>query len=302
MNLFANIRYFKGKQVKPYLTDRSNMAKLIIITAVFSLVFINSYKPFNSEQWVNLSPTYYFVLSFLLVLIGILVLAVSRYLMYRLVRKHSMYYAEYALWVFLEIVVLAGFYTLFALILDDNLNFWNWADVITVFRDANINTFLIVLLPYAFSWMYFSYSEKRDRLKELENGIMFRKRSAVFQFKDEKGEMRFSVPLENIVYLEAADNYVEINYLNQGKLSQELLRNSLKRVAQELVQTPIQRCHRSYMVNFDHVVAMRRNGMEIDIELDVQNIKKIPVSRSYSDDAITAFLQYSQDGNAYKVE
>ncbi|MBP5259842.1 MAG: LytTR family transcriptional regulator [Paludibacteraceae bacterium] len=279
------------------------MAKLIIITALFSLVFINSYKPFNSEQWVEgNSQTYYFILSFLLVLIGILVLAVSRYLMYRIVRKHSMYYAEYALWVFLEIVVLAGFYTLFALILDDDLLFWDWKSIITVFRDANINTFLIVFIPYAFSWMYFSYSDKRDRLKELENGIMFRKRSAVFQFKDEKGEMRFSVPMEHIVYLEAADNYVEINYLNQGKISQELLRNSLKRVAQDLVQTPVQRCHRSYMVNFDHVVALRKNGDEIDIELDVPNIKKIPVSKSYSDDAIMAFLQYSQEAGGNKVE
>lgn len=299
MGWVSDMRVFRGGKVKPYLTDRSNMAKLIIFTALFSLVFIISYRPLKLEPWADNTPAYFFVSS-LLVLLGILVLALSRYMMYRFVRKHSLYYVEYVIWIVLELVVLAGFYTLFALILNDELSFWNWNDVVTVFREANVNIFLIVFVPYAFSWMYFSYSDKRDRLKELENFIMYRRRGAAVQFRDEKGVMRFSAPLESIVYIESADNYIIIHYLNQGELAEEWLRASLRRVSGELEQTPVRRCHRSYMVNFDHVVALRKNGEEVDLELDVPGVKKIPVSRSYSDDATMAFLQYSQDGSAYE--
>ena len=283
----------KGGKVEAYLTNKGNLVKLVIFTAVFSLIFINSYKPFDSSSWYQETSSFgYFLASFFIVLTGVLVVAFSRFLMYRFVRKHTLYYAEYLLWLLCEIIILSGFYTLYAIVLRDDLSFWSMESIITIFKEANINTILIIAIPYAFSWLYFSYSDKKERLKYFENG-QFAREQAILQFKDEKGEMRFSVSASNIVFIEAADNYVEINYLNQGKLAKHLLRNSLKRVAEELNETSIQRCHRSYMVNFIHITSIRKNGDEVDLEMDIPDVKKIPVSKSYSDCTTEAFLLYS---------
>ncbi|HPG55135.1 MAG TPA: LytTR family transcriptional regulator DNA-binding domain-containing protein [Candidatus Enterocola sp.] len=282
----------KGKSVNKYLITKNNLIRLIAFTAVFSLAFINLYKPFNSEKWYPVSSVGYFAFSFILVLTGIIVIAISRYVMYRFVRKHSLYNTEYALWIVLEIVALSGFYTLYTIAVRDDLNFWSWEDIITVFKDASINTFLVIFLPYTVSWLFFSYTDKKGRLKQLENSVLHPE-PTIIQFHDEKGELRFSVSSENIIYLEAADNYVEINYLKQGKITQHLLRNSLKKLSSELDKTAIRRCHRSYMVNFEHVIALRRNNDEIDLEIDVPDIKKIPVSKTHGDETTEAFMAFS---------
>lgn len=280
------------RSVDHYFVDKRNLVRLVIFTAVFSLAFINIYRPFNSEAWVEYTPVGYFMMSCALVLTGIAVLAVSRTLMYKFVKKHSLYYTEYILWVFLEIVALSGFYTLYVIYFRDDLQFWSWEDIILVFKDISITTFMIILLPYSVSWLFFSYVDKRDNLIELENRLN-RNENIIVQFKDEKGELRFSVSSDSVIFLEAADNYVEINYLNQGKVTQHLLRSSLKKMEAELENTPIRRCHRSYMVNFEHVTALRKNNGELDMEMDVAGIKKIPVSKTYSDETTEAFLLFA---------
>lgn len=283
----------KGKAVDNYMTDKSNLVRLIMFTAIFSLCFINLYRPFNSTMWYNVSSVKYFLFSSLLVLVGILVIAFSRFLMYRFVRKHSLYYMEYALWIVAEVVVLSGFYTCMTIAVNENLSWWSWHDVIEVFKNANINTFLVIFLPYTVSWLYFSYEDKKTRLRRIEENITPQKENAVLQFRDEKGEIRFSVASDKVIFIESADNYVTINYENNQKITKFMLRNTLKRVAHELGNSPIKRCHRSYMVNFAHVVALRRRNDEIDLELDVVDVKQIPVSKTYADEMTEAFLLYS---------
>lgn len=282
----------RKRPVDRYFVDKQNMIRLIVFTGIFSLAFINLYKPFNSEGWAEYTPVGYFMMSFVLVLTGIAVLAISRTIMYKFVKTHSLYYVEYALWVFLEIVALSGFYTLYVIYFRDDLDFWNWEDIAIVFKDISLNTFMVILLPYSVSWLFFSYVEKRDNLAELQSRLGSGEKPVV-QFKDEKGELRFSVSSENVVFLEAADNYVEINYLNQGKVVKHLLRTTLKRLSEDVENTSIRRCHRSYMVNFEHVTALRKNNGELDMELDVPGIKKIPVSKTYSDETTRAFLIFA---------
>lgn len=286
----------KRRYVNRAFFDKHNLIRLVVFTAVFSLAFINIYRPFNSDDWLKYSPVGYFMMSFILVLTGIVVLAVSRTVMYHFVKKHSLYYTEYILWVFLEIVALAGFYTAYVIYLRDDLHFWSWADIVMVFKDASINTFMVVLLPYTVSWLFFSYVDTRDNLEELERRMSVDEK-LIIQFKDDKGELRFSVPCVNIIFLEASNNYVEINYLNQGKVVQHVLRSSLKKLGPDLAKTPIRRCHRSFMVNFEHVTALRKNNGDLDMEMDIPNIKKIPVSKSYSDETTEAFLIFAGRGN-----
>ena len=107
-----------------------------------------------------------------------------------------------------------------------------------VFNDSAVNTSLVLLLPYSVLHLYFSYKEKERQLRLLEeNQTEAAVRQSVFSFYDEKNELRLSVKRSNLLYLESADNYVCIWYLNKGQLTKFMLRNSLKAIEESLADT-----------------------------------------------------------------
>ena len=119
-------------------------------------------------------------------------------------------------------------------------------------------------------------------------------RSKVLQFADEKGEVRFTVIASSVIYLKAADNYVSIYYQNNGKLTEYVLRNSLTRLTEQLTDSSIHRIHRSYMVNFGHVMALRKTPDGIVLEMDVTDAEPLLVSKTFAGDVTTLFLRYSK--------
>jgi DNA-binding LytR/AlgR family response regulator len=102
-------------------------------------------------------------------------------------------------------------------------------------------------------------------------------------FRGEKGILRFSVKREDLLYLEAADNYVLIHYLDRDKQLKYMIRTTLKRIEQEFPAKNLVRCHRSFIINIDHVRTIRREkeGLIINFESPV-NIT-VPISKTYLD-------------------
>lgn len=108
---------------------------------------------------------------------------------------------------------------------------------------------------------------------------------------DEKNELRLTIKRENLLYIESADNYVYIWYLNKGQVSKFLLRNSLKSLEDRFNGTQVMRCHRSYMVNFDNVSMIRREKDGIYVEFSHAGVENIPVSKTYAAAVTQAFLK-----------
>ena len=282
-------------RVSSYMTSNKNNIKLILFTAVFSLCFINIYRPFDSTKWYNISSFYYFVYSSLLVLTGILVIAASRYAMSRFIKRNKLHNIEYFLWVVVEILILSIIYTIYTIAARPELTWWHFSDVIIVFEQINLKTILVIILPYIVSWLYFSNEDKRKKIRSILEKEKTVLPNALLQFRDENDELKFSAKTGNIVLLESADNYVEITYLNQGVPTKFLLRNTLKRLSNTSLQnSPIKRCHRSRMVNFAHVEALRKQPNGLYLEIDIPNIQMISVSKSYQDDVTEFFLHYKE--------
>ena len=95
-------------------------------------------------------------------------------------------------------------------------------------------------------------------------------------------------------YRNDAHNNISIFYKNNDKVAEYLLRNSMKQMTELLTNTSIQRIHRSYMVNFAHVVALRKAPIGISLELDVAHLENMPVSKTFAGDVTEAFLRYSK--------
>ena len=277
-----------GHKIPAYIYEKSNIVRLVLLTALFALVFINIYKPFSSSNWYPVSEFKFFVFSSLIILTGVLVVVISRIVMYYWGRKHVVSVGGYSLWILLEIFFMSLFYTIYTLVLNPEREY------LSVFKESAINTSLVLLLPYSALHLYFSYQEKERQLRLLEEDrAEAANKLSVFSFYDEKYELRLSVKRTNLLYIESADNYVCIWYLNKGVLTKFMLRNSLKAIEESLAETNVLRCHRSYMVNFDQVKVIRREKDGVYLELGVEKVPDIPISKTYSEKVTHWFMTYS---------
>ena len=281
-------------KIPAYLYEKSNVVRLILLTATFALLFINIFQPFGSRGWYpHISDFKYFFFSSLIILTGMLVVVVSRLIMLAYTKKNDLYLWQYLIWILVEIVAMSLFYTLFSkYIPKEGLN----KDILEIFRQSTINTSLVLLLPYAILWLYFSWRDKNNLLEKLakaEPNVEVAKKNLV-AFPDEKGELKISIMLENLLYVDSADNYATIHYLNKSKLSHYLIRNSLKWMEENLTKdSPLVRCHRSYIVNLDKVKVLRKTKEGIFLELDTDNTPDIPVSKTYYERVMSKFSKYT---------
>ena len=280
-------------KIPAYLYEKGNSTKTIVFTAVFALLFINLFEPFGSRDWYpGVSDIKYFAFSSLIILTGMLVVVISRLILTAYSRRHDVLYWKYALWILCEIVAMAIFYTLFAKFFPkDGVE----RDLTEIFQQSLINTALVLLLPYAISWLYFSWKDKSAMLDDIEKMRPADSRSKnLIAFPDEKGDLKISVMLENLLYIESADNYATIHYLNKSGISHFLLRNSLKWIEERYAsETPLTRCHRSYIVNMDKVKILKKIKGGIVIEIDAERTPDIPVSKTYYASFMDKFSQYS---------
>jgi len=278
------------KPIPSYLNEKQNIVRLILFTSLFALVFINIYSPFSSGTWFKVTRLQFFIFSSLIILTGVLVVVVSRLIMYRVAKRAPIILWHYLLWIFAEVLSMALSYAVFEkFLLSDSRLF---SDLVKI---SSRNTALVLLLPYSVSWLYLSWRDKKEQIEKLADGYTFPATTRnMIPFYDDKGILKFSVKKENLLYLEAAENYVNICYLNKDKVSQYLLRDTLKKIEEAFSGSEIVRCHRSYMVNFEKVKVIRRERDGLKLGFDNPLVMDIPVSKTYVTPVMETFSKYYQ--------
>jgi len=89
----------------------------------------------------------------------------------------------------------------------------------------------------------------------------------------------FSLNLNNLVYVEAQENYSKIVWTDKDEVKEKLLRVTLKRIEDQLADDALVRCHRSYIINtkVNFTVLGNSNGYCLESDLVKHTI---PISRS----------------------
>ncbi len=96
----------------------------------------------------------------------------------------------------------------------------------------------------------------------------------------ENAKDNFALPAIELLYIQAADNYIDIHYQHEGKEQQKVLRASLKSAREDLRHhTAFYRCHRTWIVNLDRVRAVSGNSQGYKLILEGTETL-VPVSRN----------------------
>jgi hypothetical protein len=248
----------------------------IVFTALFAYTFILIYHPFGSQSWFEVNTGQFsFYVGFVVVL-GMIVVISSRVIMTQIQKRRSITITGYAFMIGMEVLAMTGFYMMIQKVFLKDQRFW-----FEVYYTAIINTTLILLIPYLISVLYFAWVDKKQNFEQLATKKQAEKEPRFINFRDENGDNRLSVQLNDLLYLEANENYVTVHYLNQSQSERLLLRNSMKRLEQQLTEYPVIRCHRSYMVNINRIRLVKRTKSGMVIELSTAVPIRLPVSETY---------------------
>jgi len=118
--------------------------------------------------------------------------------------------------------------------------------------------------------------QKDVSVPEIDNVI-----DTVIEFESNDRTDRFLLFPEQIILIKSADNYIEIIFKQNDKVSRRLLRSTLKKAELTVVKYPfLIRCHRSFIVNAGCIHAVHKTDDGLKLELaDYPHM--VNVSRQY---------------------
>lgn len=167
--------------------------------------------------------------------------------------------------------------------------------------DVLLGNVTVFLIPNVITYQAFRLKEMRVELVSLRRKFTTDSQAVPsdqsINFYDKGGRLSFSTRIANVLYIEAADNYTNIHYINEEKEDTFILHNSLKDLEKEYSGIGLLRCHRGYMVNVMNVKLMRKEKGSFVLEL-ASTSKAIPVSKSY---AAAVTKHFSSDGSSAPI-
>jgi DNA-binding LytR/AlgR family response regulator len=107
------------------------------------------------------------------------------------------------------------------------------------------------------------------------------KRQEQIELASDNRSEKLALASSELILVKSAENYVEILYLAGGTGTKKMLRATFKSIEDQLAPySQMIRCHRSYMVNMDHVLRLHREYGRIYLKMNGID-EDIPVSRQY---------------------
>ena len=282
-------------KIPGYLLGKYQLIGTVTFSVLFAVVFLNIYIPFSDTAWFGLGDSMMFLHTVAFIGIGILMLILSRILMYRSKRVFQLTYLSYILWCVLEIIAIAGLYT--AMTLDMPLQ--TDETQLDIFGRALLYGAIALGIPYLISGMYFAIIDKNNtiRLMNFENVVTDEpvKSEASMQkitLFDNSGALKLSLNPENLYYIESDDNYIKVWYTDsKGELKQYMLRCRLKTVEESFKGSGLVRCNRKYIVNIHKVATLRKESEGYVLDLENEAIPPLPVTKTYTDTVLSYFTE-----------
>lgn len=284
----------KNWEIPKFLLDKRYFTFSVFFIFTFSILFMLIYTPFSMTAWFSLSDTQHFGMTVAFYIVALAILAISKLGLYSAQTKIRFTFPRYILWVLAEIIVLAVFYTYFTYVFVPPVNEAVWQ----ILGKAIGCLTLIMAIPYTILVLYAAYKAKTEELEMLQYKLSMTNESSItypslVNFYDYNGALKLTIHSDSLYYMESQDNYIKIYYENQNRLLSYMLRCRTKTIEENLADTSIVRCHRSYMINVTKINHIKKGSQGRYIILNNTDIKPIPVSKSYFKNLVEKIDKYN---------
>ena len=280
-------------KIPGYLLGKYQLIGTVTFAVLFAVVFLNIYIPFSDTAWFGLGDSIMFAHTVIFIAGSILMLILSRILMYRSKKIMQLTYLTYTLWCAIEIISICGFYTglTFDMPLGSNETRWE------IFTRALLYGAIALGIPYIIAGMYFAIIDKNNtiRLMNYENVVTDEPVKPDMQMHkitlfDNSGVLKLSLNPDSLYYIESDDNYIKVWYTDsKGELKQYMLRCRLKTVEESFKGSGLVRCNRKYIVNIHKVAMLRKESEGYVLDLSNETIPPLPVTKTYVDTVLSYF-------------
>ena len=283
----------KNSEIPKFLLDKRYLMGSVIFILTFSFLFMTLYTPFSITAWFSITNLTHLGMTAAFYFVALAIMLISKQIMYSVQNRVTFTFAKYILWLFGEMIVISLFYTFFTSVFISPSVQPAWI----ILLKAIGCVLLIMAIPYTILTLYAAYKAKTEELQMLQYEMSLSNEPTVvypslINLYDYNGTLKLTINSDTL-YMESQDNYVKIFYENHGKLLSYMLRCRTKTIEENLADTSMVRCHRSYMVNVMKINQIKKRSKIRYIILSNKDIKPIPVSKSYFKNLIEKIDKYN---------
>lgn len=296
------------KKLPHYLIEKNNLIVQVTISVLFAIAFLAIYIPLSdtTTAWFSLEEQDKFIYTAFFVIFSTIFLIFSRVMMYysskRLIRFTL---PIFIIWCLVEIVLIGLFHAYISLRI---MHVQEYTHALIIGKSILI-TFIALGFPFIVTDLSFALLDAqrvlkiaRSVIKSNDNNNQNAQKNNsgeqivtdnpdIINFHDYTGALKFTVKLENIYYIKAEGNYVNVLYNNKGGISSFVLRNKIQAIEDSLAGTPLMRCHRTYIVNSNNIKLIRNESDGYYIDFNQTGLESVPVSNTYREKIVKRFTE-----------
>ena len=280
------------KQLPDYFRGKNQLIYTVTFAALFSIVFLLLSLPFSHNSWMALGNSRFFAFTVLFATGSLLLVALSKFVMYKTRNILRMTFLGYILWCIAEVVVICLAYSFITV----PITGIGWEQFPETLGNALLYGTISLIIPYILAGMYFAIQDKNQTIRlmnygnvVLDENVLPSKLEKITLF-DNRGDLKLCVSASNLFYIESDDNYIKVWYSDsKGDLKRYMLRCRLKTVEESFRGSSLVRCHRKYIVNMDKVKVLRKEKEGYELDLDNDTIPQIPITKTYEKNVLAYF-------------
>lgn len=296
-------------EIPKFLISRRYIWALITFIFLFSILFMVLYDRYALSVWFSTADMERFSFTILFYFAAVMILILSRSLMFMLQDRLALTWLQFALWMMGENVIISTLYTYIT------ATFFPISGI--AIPEIAVRAFfcvsLILAIPNGLVSFYAAYRTRCEELQaaqyELqrvnEENIRIKQLAAererltatvhraepetprMVHLRDYNGTLRLTINLDTLYYMESEDNYIKVYYKHNDKIQSYMLRCRTSDIEKSLEGTSMVRCHRSYIVNIRKIQFVGEEHRMRYIKLDDESLKQIPVSKSYYENLLS---------------